>query len=155
MQRLGRHFIVELFDCTAEFLNDLEVAQTLLLAIARRTQATMVGSMFHQLSPLGLSGVVVTSESRLSVHTWPAHRYAAVDIFARGEALTPDVAIESMIAAFAAGHVSILEIHRGILPTTLAPRPVAALQSARVEDGRIPHQPKTHRRATPPAQVAR
>ncbi len=120
MQSLGRHLIVELFDCTPEALNDLGAVKTMLLEAARRAQATIVGSTFHRFSPFGLSGVVVISESHLSIHTWPEHRYAAVDIFSCGEALKPEVAVEFLTAALAAQRVSVLEVQRGVLPQPLA-----------------------------------
>jgi S-adenosylmethionine decarboxylase len=99
MQRLGRHLIVELFDCAPEVLNDLEAVQTILLAAARCAQATIVGGAFQQFPRSGLSGVVVMSDSLLSIHAWHEHRYAAADLFSRGEALWADVAIEAVIAA--------------------------------------------------------
>ncbi|HEV2056254.1 MAG TPA: adenosylmethionine decarboxylase [Methylomirabilota bacterium] len=144
MQRLGRHLIVELFDCAPEILNDLEAVQTILLAVARRARATIVGSTFHQFSPFGLSGVVIMSESHVSIHTWPEHRYTAADIFSRGEAFRPDVAVESVIAALGAQRVSVLEVQRGILPTSLGPGAVAAARTAPAtyEHGRATGQPR-------------
>jgi len=130
MQRLGRHLLVELFDCAPDILNDLEAVPTILLAAARRAQATIVGSTFHQFYPFGLSGVVIMSEAHLSIHTWPEHRYAAVDIFSRGEAFGPDVAVESVIAALGAQRVSVLEVQRGIFPTPLAHGVVLGARSA-------------------------
>lgn len=42
---------------------------------------TIVRSVFHQFSPWGVTGVVVITESHVTVHTWPEHGYAAVDVF--------------------------------------------------------------------------
>ncbi len=138
MRRLGRHLIGELFDCVPDILNDLEAVRTILLAVAGRAQATIVGSTFHQFSPFGLSGVVVMRETRLSIHTWPEHRYAAVDLFARDEALGLDAAMEFVIAALTARRVSVLEVHRAVFPTALAPGVMAAARSALAahQDGR-------------------
>ncbi len=143
MQRLGRHLLVELFDCAPDILNDLEAVQTILLAAARRAQASIVGSAFHQFSRFRLSGVVVMSGSLLSVHTWPEHRYAAADIFSRGEAFRPDVAVESVIAALGAQRVSVLEVQRGIFPTSLAHGVVLGARSAPAtyQYGKVTGQP--------------
>jgi S-adenosylmethionine decarboxylase len=129
MQRLGRHLFVELFDCAPEVLNDLEAVRTVLLAAARRAQATIVGGAFQQFSRSGLSGVVVMSDSLLSIHAWYEHRYAAADLFSRGEALWADVAIEAVIAALGARRVSVLAVQRGIFPTSLATGAAAAARS--------------------------
>ena len=57
----------------------------------------VVGDVFHQFAPVGVTGVVLLAESHLSVHTWPELRFAAVDVYVcdhshanagRGEALT-------------------------------------------------------------------
>ncbi len=144
MQRLGRHLIVELFDCAPEVLDDLEAMKTMLLEAARRAQATIVGTTFHQFSQFGLSGVVVMSESLLSIHTWPEHRYAAVDIFSRGEALKPEVPVDSLVVALTAQRVSVLEVQRGIFPKSLAAGAVATASPAPAayEHGRATGQPK-------------
>ncbi|MCW5556813.1 MAG: adenosylmethionine decarboxylase [Verrucomicrobiae bacterium] len=44
-------------------------------------------AVFHSFSPWGVSGVVVISESHLTIHTWPEHRFAAVDVFSCGSRL--------------------------------------------------------------------
>ena len=144
MQGLGRQLVVELFDCTPEILNDLKAVQTILLAVARRARATIVGSTFHQFSPFGLSGVVIMSAAHLSIPTWPEHRYAAADIFSRGEAFRPDVPVESVIEALGAQRVSVLEVQRGIFPTSLVPGAVAAARTtpATYERGRATSQPR-------------
>ena len=56
---------------------------------AKRAEATIIDVVFHEFNPFGISGVVVIAESHLSIHTWPEHRYAAVDIFSCGETLKP------------------------------------------------------------------
>ena len=142
MRRLGRHLIGELFDCVPDILNDLEALRSILLAMAWSAQATIVGSTCHQSSPVGLSGVVVMPQGRLSLHTWPEHRYAAVDLVARDEALRLDAALEFVIGALAAGRVSVLEMHRAVFPAALAPgvRAAAASAPAAHQDGRATGQ---------------
>jgi S-adenosylmethionine decarboxylase len=143
MRRLGRHLIGELFDCVPGILNDLEALRTILLAIAGCAHATIVGSTFHRFPPFGLSGVVVMCQARLSIHTWPAHRYAAVDLFAREETFGLDAAMEFVIAALAAGRVSVLEVHRAVFPAALTPGAMAEAGSAPAahQDGRATGQP--------------
>ena len=41
---------------------------------------------FTPSAPHGVSGVVIIAESHLTVHTWPEHGYAAVDVFSCGRA---------------------------------------------------------------------
>jgi S-adenosylmethionine decarboxylase len=142
MRRLGRHLIGELFDCVPDILNDLEALRSILLAMAWSAQATIVGSTCYQISPVGLRGVVVMRQARLSLHTWPAHRYVAVDLVARDEAFRLDGVLEFVIGALAAGRVSVLEMHRAVFPATLAPGVRAEVGSAPSahQDGRATGQ---------------
>jgi len=120
---LGRHLIVELFDCSATVLQDLEGVKTGLEEAARRAQATIVATTFHQFNPVGVSGVVVISESHLSIHTWPEYRYAAVDIFSCGEALRPEVAVAYLAECLGAERVSVVELQRGVVAHDALPWP--------------------------------
>lgn len=40
-----------------------------------------LGKIFHQYEPAGVTGIILLSESHMSVHTWPEHNFLAVDIF--------------------------------------------------------------------------
>ena len=81
MQALGRHLLLELFDCDAEAINSLDTVKASMVEAAKRAQATIVDVVFHEFNPFGISGVVVIAESHLAIHTWPEYRYAAVDVF--------------------------------------------------------------------------
>jgi len=41
----------------------------------------IVGRCFHQFEPHGVTGVLLLAHSHLSVHTWPALNFVAVDVF--------------------------------------------------------------------------
>ncbi len=128
LRALGRHLLLELFDCEAEVLNNLEAVKNVLVEAARRARATIVEVVFHEFNPFGISGVVVIAESHLSIHTWPEHRYAAVDIFSCGAVLQPENAVAYLVEQFGAERTSVVELRRGVLVRSSvprAPRPVA------------------------------
>ena len=85
MDTIGKHIILELYDCPAGALNDIVQVQATMRAAAEATGATVVTANFHHFSPWGISGVVIIQESHLTIHTWPEHGYAAIDIFTCGE----------------------------------------------------------------------
>ncbi len=114
MNALGRHLLLELFDCDLDAINNLEAVKQTLVEAARRAQATIVDVVFHEFNPFGISGVVVIAESHLSIHTWPEYRYAAVDIFSCGDTLQPDVAAHYLVAQFGAERTSMVEMQRGL-----------------------------------------
>ena len=82
---LGKHILLELYECPFEKLNDLAFLEQALKKAASTMGATVVNSNFHHFSPIGISGVVIIQESHLTIHTWPEYNYAAVDIFTCGE----------------------------------------------------------------------
>ncbi len=82
---LGRHLLLELSGCPADALKSVAGLEACMCAAAEAMGATVVTSNFHQFSPYGVSGVVIIQESHLTLHTWPEHGYAAVDIFTCGE----------------------------------------------------------------------
>ena len=114
MNALGRHLLLELFDCDTDAINNVEGVKGALIEAAKRAQATIVDVVFHEFNPFGVSGVVVIAESHLSIHTWPEYRYAAVDIFSCGEVLQPELAATYLVEQFGAERTSVVEMQRGM-----------------------------------------
>ncbi len=115
METLGRHLVVELYACDATRLDDVAAVEAALLEATRAVGATVVGHAFHRYAPQGVTGVVLISESHLSVHTWPESGYAAVDVFTCG-GLDPRPAVAVLGRAFAAGEARVQEVVRGLAP---------------------------------------
>jgi S-adenosylmethionine decarboxylase len=114
VQALGRHLLLELFDCDADALNSLETVKAAMVEAAKRAQATIVDVVFHEFNPFGISGVVVIAESHLAIHTWPEYRYAAVDVFSCGDVLQPQTAANYLVEQLGACRASVVELQRGI-----------------------------------------
>src|SRR5687767_15388462 len=121
LNALGRHLLLELFDCDTDAINNLENVKGTLVEAAKRAQATIVDVVFHEFNPFGISGVVVIAESHLSIHTWPEYRYAAVDIFSCGDVLKPEIAANYLVEQFAAERASVVEMQRGMFLNASAP----------------------------------
>jgi len=99
---LGRHILLELYDCPEDKLRRPAHSEATLLAAAQAMGATVIESRFHAFSPHGVSGVVIIAESHLTVHTWPEHGYAAVDVFSCGQ-LDFQAGLEVIRAGFSCG----------------------------------------------------
>ena len=113
---LGRHITIEYYDCAPDVLLDKDGVETILLKAAGESGATIVSSSFHQFEPQGVSGVVIIAESHFTVHAWPEHNYAAVDIFTCADNIDLDTAIHSMETRFSSRRVFISsDQNRGIL----------------------------------------
>ena len=77
----------------------------------------------HKFDPIGVTALVMISESHLSVHTWPEHGYAAMDIFTCSKTMQPADVVGFISARLGAGNVQTVEVNRGILPMVRAGRP--------------------------------
>lgn len=107
------HVLLELYDCNKTVLADLDYVRTSMVRAAEIAQATIVEIAFHQFNPIGISGMVIISESHISIHTWPEHCYAAVDIFTCGDVLGVDPAVEFLIKVFSAQRYNQQKLWRG------------------------------------------
>ncbi|MBI4313303.1 MAG: adenosylmethionine decarboxylase [Candidatus Omnitrophica bacterium] len=109
----GRHVLVELWG--ASHLTDETTIRRLLEKAVEACGATLLSVHLHVFSPTnGISGVAVLGESHLSIHTWPEHRYAAVDVFMCGS-MDPRKAIPVLKEGFRPKQVQVMEIKRGVM----------------------------------------
>ena len=113
MNALGRHILVDLYDCDADLLDDLDYVAQHTERAARAAGATILNATFHPFSPHGVTGVLAIQESHLAIHTWPEYRFAAVDLFTCGEGIDPWKAHKVIKEALKAGHDAAVEMPRG------------------------------------------
>ena len=114
METLGHHYIVEGSGCNAEVISRVEHVEQIMVRAAELADVQVWAISFHRFSPDGVSGVVVISESHLSVHTWPELGYVALDIYTCGERAKPEAAVQHALKAFGASNMHITEVTRGL-----------------------------------------
>lgn len=109
----GLHLIIDLWG--AERLDDLEFIEATLRDCVDAAGATLLHIHLHHFNENGgVSGVAVLAESHISIHSWPEHAYAAMDIFMCGET-EPHRAVDILRDAFKPERVEIGEHRRGRL----------------------------------------
>ena len=111
---LGQHTLLEYYDCDADRLKRSREVKTATCAAVRHGGGTIVKTVFHNFSPWGVSGVVVITESHVSIHTWPEHAYAAVDIFSCSEKLDHAAIRSDLQRLLGARHVKKRSFKRGL-----------------------------------------
>lgn len=79
----GHHWLLDLSDCQADkrFLEKTEHLEKFLPSVARDAGMTVVGQVFHQFQPSGVTGALILSESHVTVHTWPESGFVAIDVY--------------------------------------------------------------------------
>lgn len=114
MDIIGRHVIAELWECNANYLNEIDRIEKIFVEAALKAGAEVREVAFHQFAPDGVSGVIIISESHLTIHSFPEKRYASIDVYTCGEKMDPHVAIAYIIEKLEAQSIEKLEIPRGM-----------------------------------------
>ncbi len=111
---LGSHLLVELFGCNGETLEREDFVGKAMRDAATASKATVVEQSFHEFKPYGVSGAVIIQESHYTIHTWPEHGYAAVDLFYCGGTVLVHRAVEVLQERFAPTRIKFLVVRRGL-----------------------------------------
>ncbi|MBU9714176.1 adenosylmethionine decarboxylase [Evansella tamaricis] len=115
METMGRHVIAELWECDTEKLNDMDYIERLFVDAALKSGAEVREVAFHKFAPQGVSGVVIISESHLTIHSFPEHGYASIDVYTCGD-LDPNVAAQHISNELNAKSTEVVELPRGMGP---------------------------------------
>lgn len=111
---LGSHLLVELYGCEGALLEQEETVGNAMRQAAIESEATVVAESFHEFKPFGVSGAVIIQESHYTIHTWPEHGYAAVDLFYCGGTVKVQKAIEVLRDRFQPARIKFLVVRRGL-----------------------------------------
>jgi S-adenosylmethionine decarboxylase len=115
METMGRHVISELWGCDFEKLNDMEQIEQIFADAALKSGAEIREVAFHKFAPQGVSGVVIISESHLTIHSFPEHGYASIDVYTCGN-MDPNIAANYIAEALGATTRENIELPRGMGP---------------------------------------
>lgn len=85
----GRHLVLAYEGCAAD-LDDLDALEAALREGVEAAGAEVRGVASTRYQPQGLSIVILLSESHASIHTYPEHRAAFLDIFTCGTTCRPE-----------------------------------------------------------------
>ena len=121
---LGRHLLADFHGCPPALLSDAAAIEAALVTAARAAGATPLFARLHRFGEgQGVTGVVLLAESHLSIHTWPEHGFAAIDVFMCG-ACRPERAVAHLREALRPGEVRLCDQARGAFDPPPAARPM-------------------------------
>jgi S-adenosylmethionine decarboxylase len=107
----GTHLLIDLIG--AARLDDIGYIAATLRRCVEAAGATLLHIHVHRFEPSGgVSGVAVLAESHISIHSWPEHGYAALDVFMCG-ATHPEASIDVVRDAFSPDKVVVKTELRG------------------------------------------
>lgn len=116
MDTMGRHVIAELWGCNEGKLNDLKLIEETFVHAALKAGAEIREVAFHKFAPHGVSGVVIISESHLTIHSFPEHGYASMDVYTCGDRIDPNIAADYIAETLEATNFEYVEVPRGMGP---------------------------------------
>lgn len=109
----GRHVTMDLREVSFDTLNDADFLKTVMTEAANISGATIVGESFIRFNPQGVTGVLVLSESHLSIHTYPEEGFAAIDCYTCGATVDPEVACDYLKEALGGRVAGYRALRRG------------------------------------------
>jgi len=110
---LGVHLLAEYYECDKDILDNVFLIEEIMLEATRKAKAHIVAKNFHRFEPYGVSGVIIISESHLTIHTWPEYNFAAVDVFTCGVEIDPHICHDYLKEAFKSKNITIEKVLRG------------------------------------------
>ena len=108
----SKHFLLELYKCNYEKLNDESFLRCTLNRAAKLAKATVLNLISNKFEPHGVTAIALLAESHISIHTWPESNYSAVDIFTCGHNMLPELACQYIINASEAEEHTLRVIER-------------------------------------------
>ena len=100
--RQSKHFLLELYRCDCEKLNDESFLRCTLNRAAKLAKAKVLNLISNKFEPQGVTAIALLAESHISIHTWPESNYSAVDIFTCGQNMMPELASQYLIESLMA-----------------------------------------------------
>ena len=98
----SKHYLLELYRCDYEKLNDESFLRCTLNNAAKLANAKVLNLVSNKFEPQGVTAIALLAESHLSIHTWPEEHYSAVDIFTCGQNMRPEISCKYLIQALIA-----------------------------------------------------
>jgi S-adenosylmethionine decarboxylase len=108
----GVHLIADLHEASG--LSDLPRVEQALRDGAVAAGATVLKVILHHFGPgQGVTGVALLAESHMSIHTWPEHDYAAIDIFVCGARNDAGAGLQAIAKGLGAARIESRRLSRG------------------------------------------
>ena len=95
----SKNFLLELYGCNYEKLNDESFLRCSINNAAKLAKAKVLNLISNKFEPQGVTAIALLAESHLSIHTWPEASYSAIDIFTCGQNMMPELACMHLIDA--------------------------------------------------------
>ncbi len=115
---LGLHILADLYGVDPALIDRAEDIRDLLEGAVQEANLTKISSHYHQFQPHGATGVVLLAESHISIHTWPEHGLATVDVYTCGDPSKAYKAMDYIINVLKPKRVDKQVFERGLVESS-------------------------------------
>lgn len=110
---MAKQLIADLYGCDFKILNNEHKIKEIAKLIIEDIGAKIVEECVHVFKPIGITYFAVITTSHFSIHTWPEHGYAAIDLFSCSEFLREEF-LEELKVYFKARNMKVNIIERRV-----------------------------------------
>ncbi len=125
---LGLHILADLYGIEFDKIDHVEDVKALLEGAVKYADLSKLSSHFHQFYPHGATGIILLEESHISIHTWPEHGYAAIDVYTCGGKEKTFKAMEYILKVLKPKRVDEKIAERGVVPVNQAKTNIEKIQ---------------------------
>lgn len=113
MDILIRHIIIELTACAYNQLDDPGFLEEALVDVTKIMQTDVKLKATYHFAPHGVTSILIIGASHISIHTWPEHGYANIDLVVCTTNFTVEEIVAFLRGRFGTEHITFTEILRG------------------------------------------
>ncbi len=114
----GIHIYGNLYGCNSTLLRDENYILSVVRSAAMLSNMNILTTVAHKFgNEHGVSVIAIIAESHISVHTWPEHRYATVDVYTCGIKSDPRAAFLHIARSLDAERVEMYVSDRSLYDT--------------------------------------
>jgi S-adenosylmethionine decarboxylase len=110
---VGKHFIADLYGVDAELISKEDKIRPLMEETVQESGFSKVQSLYKQFNPHGVTGIILISESHISIHTWPEYNLVNLEIFTCGDTSKADLAFDLFLQRFKPSSYNSHVLNRG------------------------------------------
>ncbi|MEM0279439.1 adenosylmethionine decarboxylase [Metallosphaera sp.] len=108
---VGKEVFGNLYDCDVDILKDDERLKNIATEAVKEGNMTLLDVKAWKIGE-GVSVVAIVLESHVTIHTWPEHSFATVDVYSCGSHTNPRRAFDYIVAELKAKRFNIKEADR-------------------------------------------
>jgi S-adenosylmethionine decarboxylase len=110
MSNLGRQYVVNFEECLDQFVSNPEYITSGILEAAISSGLHVLNSLEHRFEPIGLTYILLLSQSHLIVHTWPEYKTLILDLYVCSDDFDFESFIEKIVKISQANEVNKIRV---------------------------------------------